>query len=189
MTWTFIHPSLQGAHLGQLKHVCGAFYWHREWWDVWYGTQLVLPEGSLMGKSSNLPWMKIHHPSTFLNIMSEGHCLSISSAILRKLCHSGTKKCSRLPLQDWMSSNSTSHLFQGNPWFSLYSCPSPANVTPSPHLVMQTISKYISHFRKSFHDKYQTSLRKVSKKARYRYYQSFDMSLWNDIQMLLLLST
>lgn len=154
------------------------------------GHSWYYPRDHFMGTPSNLPWMKVHHPVTLLNIMSEGHSLSISSTILRKLFQSGPKKpsnMSRLPLQDWMNLNSTSSLFQGNLWFSLRSCPSPANnMTPSPCLVTQTISKYINHFRKSFHDKYQTRLRKVSKKACYRYYKSFNMSLWNDIQMLLL---
>lgn len=56
----------------------------------------------------------------------------------------------------------------------------------SPGLVTQTISKHINHFRKSFHDKYQTRLRKVSKKACNWYYKYSDMALWNDIQILLL---
>jgi len=127
----------------------------------------------------------------FSDVMLEGHSLSrYQQPSLERGFNLAPKKYSnksRLLLQYWMSLNSTSYLYHGNPQFSLCSCPSPAkNVAPAPSLVTETISKYINHFRKSFHDKYQTRLRKVSKKARYRYCKYFDTSVWNNIQMLLL---
>lgn len=67
------------------------------------------------------------------------------------------------------------------------------NVTPSSSLVTQNITKYINHIRKSFHNKYQIRLRKVREKKKnksmYEYSKYIDMSLWNNIEIVLLQST